>query len=235
MSMEIKDPTLAEQVAAWRKQHKCNGVERRLTPGEVRIAVENKVAHISGYAAVFNQRTQLWRHYYEQVVPGAFANSIQADDVRALINHDPNRLLGRTKAGTLMLSEDAYGLRYEIISPDTTYARDLEVSLKRQDISQSSFGFSIVKHRESRDEKTGDMTVILQEVRLFDVSPVTFPAYPGTEAHVRMIVGENESACVYEDSGEVIVMPTEARIEADKQSAKEFFASIDELKARLSL
>lgn len=227
--MEIKDPKLAEQVAAWQAQHKRNGVERRYHCEEVRVDFENKTPMITGYAAVFNQRTQLWRGFYEQVAPGAFTNSIGKDDVRGLINHDPNLLLGRTKAGTLTLSEDERGLKYSIVPPDTSYARDLTVSLKRKDITQSSFGFNIVKHSEKRDEKTGDVTVTLEEVKLFDVSPVTFPAYPGTEAHVRMIAGENEIAYLYEDSGEVIVRATEAvAMPPDPVSDEDLFRQCDE-------
>ena len=217
---EIKDPALAAQVTAWRQQRKSFGVERRYVCEEVRLDIDNKIARIVGYAAVFNQRTQLWPRMFEEVEPGAFAKSIGEDDVRALINHDPNLLLGRTKAGTLTLSEDAHGLRYEVISPDTSYAKDLQVSLKRKDISQSSFGFNIEKYAERRDEKTGDRTITLQECKLFDVSPVTFPAYPGTEAHVRMIAGESEIACLFEDSGAVIVLPTEATEKAEQIIAK---------------
>jgi uncharacterized protein len=208
--MEIKDPKLKEQVNEWKEQHKrgVNSIERRYVCEEVRADFNSGNPLIVGYAAVFNQRTQLWRGLFEQVAPGAFAKSIEKDDVRGLINHDPNLLLARTKAGTMTLSEDAHGLKYEIIPPDTSYAKDLTVSLKRKDITQSSFGFNIVKYEEARDEKTGDVTITLQEVKLFDVSPVTFPAYPGTEAHVRMIAGENEIAYLFEDSGQVIVRAT---------------------------
>ena len=213
MSDEIKDPVLAEQVDAWRKHRRHDGVERRYVCGEVRLDFETKAPRIIGYAAVFNERVKLWGNLWEEVAPGAFTNAIPRDDVRALINHDPNLLLGRTKAGTLTLSEDAHGLKYEIISPDTTYAKDLQVSLKRKDINQSSFGFNIEKYSERKDEKTGERTITLQEVRLFDVSPVTFPAYPGTEAHVRMMAGDKEIAYLFEDSGQVIVLSAEERQE----------------------
>jgi HK97 family phage prohead protease len=233
--MEIKDPKLAEQIAAWEAQNKRvrSGIERRYICEEVRIDFENKSPRITGYAAVFNQRTQLWPGFYEEVAPGAFAKSIQADDVRALINHDPNLLLGRTKAETLLLSEDAHGLKYKIIPPDTTYAKDLAVSLKRKDITQSSFGFNIVDHSERKDEKTGDRTITLKEVKLYDVSPVTFPAYPGTEAHVRMMVGEGEIAYLFEDSGQVIVLPAGAEVRQEAAlSDEDLFKAFEETKGR---
>lgn len=230
--MEIKDPKLAEQIEAWRAEHKRNGIERRYVSDEVRLDFASKQPVIVGYAAVFNQRTQLWPGFYEEIAPGAFRNAIPRDDVRALINHDPNLLLGRTKAGTLTLTEDDKGLRYEINPPDTSYSKDLQVSLKRKDINQSSFGFNIVKYEERKDEKTGERTVTLQDVKLFDVSPVTFPAYPGTEAHVRMIAGENEVAYLYEDSGEVIVRAIEKPppvVEPPAQSDAELFGAFDEV------
>jgi uncharacterized protein len=228
--MEPKDPKLAEEIRAFREAHKVGGIERRYVCEDVRLDFENKQPRIIGYAAVFGQRTKLWDGFYEEVAPGAFRNAIPRDDVRALINHDPNLLLGRTKAGTLTLSEDDHGLRYEINPPDTSYSKDLQVSLKRKDINQSSFGFNIVEYDERRDKETGDRTVTLKEVRLFDVSPVTFPAYPGTEAHVRMAVGENEIAYLYEDSGEVIIRaiddapPLEPKPE---QSDVELFTAFD--------
>ena len=134
--MEITDPKLAEALDKWRATHKGGGIERRYVSEEVRLDFDTKQPRITGYAAVFNQRTQLWPGLYEEVAPGAFQNAIGRDDVRALINHDPNMLLGRTKAGTLTLTEDEHGLRYEIMPPDTSYAKDLQVSLKRKDINQ---------------------------------------------------------------------------------------------------
>ena len=82
--MKIKDPQLAEKVAAWQETHRCGPgkVERRLTPGEVRIDFEIKDHPIIGYAAVFNQETELWPGFREKVAPGAFSKTIQSEDVR---------------------------------------------------------------------------------------------------------------------------------------------------------
>lgn len=152
---------------------------------------EPKVPKIVGYAAVFNTTVEIWDGYSERIAPGAFSKSIQDDDVRALINHDPNYVLGRNKSGTLKLSEDAVGLRYEITPPDTQVARDLMTLLKRKDISQSSFGFNILGDSVDRSTK-GKVVRTITEAKLFDVSPVTYPAYPTTQAEVRMTSNPNE-------------------------------------------
>ena len=138
---------------------------------------------IEGYAAVFNQRSEDLGGFFELVRPGAFAKTIGEADVRALIQHDPSRVIGRSKNETLTLKEDIHGLRVKILPPDTSYARDLITSIKRGDIDQMSFGFETV-----RDEWLITKDEILRsllEVRLFDVSPVTFPAYPQTSVGVR--------------------------------------------------
>lgn len=144
---------------------------------------EGEARHIVGHAAVFNTETDIGGWFREKIAPGAFARAIAQDDVRALFNHDANYVLGRNKAGTLTLSEDDKGLAIDIVPPDTSFARDLLVSLERGDVSQMSFGFRVLK--ELWDD-TGDTAVrTLVEVELFDVSPVTYPAYPTTDAAVR--------------------------------------------------
>lgn len=141
---------------------------------------------IRGHAAVFNQLSNDLGGFREQITPGAFAEAIQLDDVRALVNHESSKVLGRNKSGTLRLSEDATGLLVEIDPPDTTYARDLLESMRRGDITQMSFGFGVkpggqdwAKDDEGRTIRT------LKKLRLFDVSPVTYPAYPQTDVAVR--------------------------------------------------
>ena len=138
---------------------------------------------IEGYAAVFNQRSEDLGGFFELIRPGAFTKTIGEADVRALIQHDPSRVIGRTKNDTLSLKEDIHGLRVKITPPDTSYARDLITSIKRGDIDQMSFGFETV-----RDEwliTKEEIVRSLLEVKLFDVSPVTFPAYPQTSVGVR--------------------------------------------------
>jgi Escherichia/Staphylococcus phage prohead protease len=160
-------------------------IERRVIVAEVRAGAGdsgNKL--IVGHGAVFNQEAEIWDGIYEVVRAGAFLNTIQTADVRALKNHNPNYILGRNRAGTLRLSEDDTGLRYEIDVPDISYANDLYVSLQRGDISQSSYAFLPVRETWSR---RGDGTELreLHEVELFDVSPVTYPAFVGADAQAR--------------------------------------------------
>lgn len=158
-------------------------IERRTFPiTEIRASGDGE-PEISGYAAVFNELSSNLGGFYEKIQPGAFATTLQSADVRALWNHNADYPLGRTKAGTLTLSEDANGLRFAIIPPDTQYARDLLVSMRRGDVDQMSFGFRTIRDRW---EQVGEQVVrTLLEVELFDVSPVTYPAYPTTSASVR--------------------------------------------------
>jgi HK97 family phage prohead protease len=149
-------------------------------------ADEGEPEKIVGYAAVFDKLSvPLWG-FREKIAPGAFSNTIKNDDIRALWNHDSKYVLGRNKAGTLELSEDAKGLRMVVTPPDTQWARDLVTSIKRGDVNQMSFGFETV--REEWDNSDSKQIVrTLLEVRLFDVSVVTYPAYPQTSVKVRTV------------------------------------------------
>lgn len=137
---------------------------------------------MSGHAAVFNTQTDLGWGIREQIAPGAFTESIKEDDVRALFNHDANYVLGRNKAGTLTMREDEKGLAVEIDPPDTQFAKDLTVLMERGDITQMSFAFQVIK--QSWEEKEDYDLRTLEKVRLWDVSPVTYPAYTQTDIAV---------------------------------------------------
>jgi HK97 family phage prohead protease len=139
---------------------------------------------IAGYAAVFNSTTDLG-YFEERIKPGAFARAIKEQhDVRALWNHDPNWILGRTKSGTLRLSEDNVGLQIEVDPPDTQMGRDLVESIRRGDVDQMSFAFIATK--ESWTERK-DMLPLreIEDVDLYDISPVTYPAYQATTVGLR--------------------------------------------------
>jgi len=144
------------------------------------IREDEGTGKLTGHAAVFNEIADL-RFFRERISPGAFRESIKTDDVRALFNHDSNFVLGRNTAGTLSMKEDKQGLAVEITPPDTQWARDLKESIRRGDISQMSFGFEVRK--EEWDEEQELRT--LNEVKLWDVSPVTFAAYEGTDIALR--------------------------------------------------
>jgi len=141
--------------------------------------------HLVGYAAMFNKRTTIYPGFDEVIAPGAFGKSLAAkDDVRALFNHNPDHVLGRLAADTLTLEEDTQGLKYDITLPDTQFANDLHVLISRGDITGSSFAFrSLVDEWDKTDPKTSLRT--LKEVQLFDVSPVTYPAYKQTKVSAR--------------------------------------------------
>lgn len=162
-------------------------IERRaFTLDKIAITRADDKPKIVGHAAVFNTETDIGGYFREKVAPGAFRDAIGRDDVRALFNHDPNFVLGRNKSGTLRMAEDDVGLAVEIDPPDTQIARDLLVSMERGDISQMSFGFMVRKQEWEEDDK-GVVTRTLIEVELFDVSPVTYPAYPTTDVAVRSL------------------------------------------------
>lgn len=144
-----------------------------------------------GYAAVFYRADdsgtefEMWPGAVERIMPGAFDSALsRADDVRALFNHDTDHVLGRTSAGTLRLSVDSVGLRYEIDLPDSQFARDLAESIERGDISGSSFSFRDLKRTWIDDAKTPLEIREVHDVELFDVGPVTFPAYDAASVTV---------------------------------------------------
>ena len=159
--------------------------ERRTLHSEFRVEQrEDGKKLIRGHAAVFNSETDLgW--FRERIAPGAFSEPIGKDDVRALFNHDENFILGRNKAGTLTMREDEQGLYVEIDPPDTQVARDLVTSIERGDISQMSFGFQTIKDSWETEENAAKDLRTLEKVKLWDVSPVTFPAYQETDVAVR--------------------------------------------------
>lgn len=135
---------------------------------------------IEGYAALYNSETDLGV-FRESISPGAF-DDVLNDDVRALINHDPSLILGRSSAGTLELSTDELGLKYRVKLGEQQYAKDLYTSIKRGDISQSSFAFTIEDQSWSEDRSTRKVEKV---AKLLDVSPVTYPAYKSATVAAR--------------------------------------------------
>ena len=139
---------------------------------------------ISGYAAVYDAVTQIG-NFQERIARGAFDEVMNTADVRALFNHDANMILARRHSdgtGTLKLSSDDHGLRYEFTPGNQTYARDLVESMKRGDINASSFAFTI-QDQEWSDDRS--MRSVLKVGSLLDIAPVTYPAYKQSSAKVR--------------------------------------------------
>ena len=159
-------------------QHK-DAEKRTMGTIEVRESDGDEMT-LEGYAAVFNSETDLGA-FREVIRPGAF-DDVMDNDVRALINHDPNLILGRTGNGTLELSTDERGLKYKVKLGDQQYARDFYESVKRGDISQSSFAFTIDKQSWNEERTVRSVDKVRQ---LLDVSPVTYPAYAAATVQAR--------------------------------------------------
>ena len=161
--------------------------ERRFTGScELRAIVPESGGRskIAGHAAVFNSLSEELWGFREKIAPGAFKPAIAKSDIRALLNHDPNFVLGRMKNGTLRVQEDETGLAVEIDPPETAWASDLLVSIGRGDISQMSFAFRVGE--EAWETVDGaNLRTIFSFDEIFDVSPVTYPAYPETDVALR--------------------------------------------------
>jgi HK97 family phage prohead protease len=169
-------------------------VERRVFTAEVRA--DGGDGQIVGLAAVFNAESEDLGGFVEVIEPGAFGPVLN-DDVRALFNHDANYVLGRNRSGTLALSESGQGLESRIDPPDTQWANDLLVSMKRGDVDQMSFGFTVAEDDWQKREDGVVQRTIKRFKRLFDVSVVTYPAYPQTSAQARSMaveIGDGQAA-----------------------------------------
>ena len=139
---------------------------------------------IEGYFSVFNSIYDMGYGMTESVAPGSFTKSM-SNDIRALINHDTTLVLGRTKAHTLELREDAHGLWGKItINPNDRDAMNLYERVKRGDVDQCSFGFNIISEEtDFREDGTCHWTIT--EADLHEVSVCTFPAYEDTAVSAR--------------------------------------------------
>ena len=188
-------------------------IERRFTDAaraNVRMGEGDK-PKIYGYASVFYNGQQgteydIYGDGYliERIMPGAFDRAVREDDVRALFNHDAARVLGRSKSGTLSLSVDSTGLRYEIDPPNTATAAEVVELLARGDVSGSSFAFLVTDSNPIRKEG-GRRILEITGVQLFDVGPVTYPAYTAASSGVR-------SKNIADDNHEVMVRDFDRRL-----------------------
>jgi HK97 family phage prohead protease len=158
----------------------------RKLQAQIRVAGdEGAIMRLAGYAARFNSYSQDLGGFREKILPGAFKKSLASADVRCLMNHDPNLVLGRMSSRTLRVMEDSEGLRFEVILPNTQQARDLYETVKRGDINQCSFAFTVDEDGDEWSEDVDErgnrfIARTLRAVNVFDVSAVTFPAYTDT-------------------------------------------------------
>ena len=139
---------------------------------------------ISGYFIVFDTETELYPGVREEVSPDALVG-VDLSDVKALIDHDTAKVLGRTKANTLSLSVDSKGLYGEIIVNESDQeAMNLYSRVQRGDVDQCSFGFEIL-NEEMIQNSDGTVKFIIKSINLYEVSVVTFPAYQETAVEAR--------------------------------------------------
>lgn len=187
---------------AWWLRDNIMEKETRVFNIELREDGDGKPPVIEGYAANYNQPSEDMG-FIEYIETGAFSKAVGRDDVRALFNHDSNYVLGRNRSGTLELIDDPVGLRVAITPPDTQWAADLMHSMKRGDINQMSFAFGVMDEEWGTENKYPKRTI--KDVKLYDVSVVTFPAYPSTTAALRSKLDELNNT----QAGDIISQPTE--------------------------
>ena len=166
-------------------------LERRFIRGGQVRAKGGDAPGIDGYAAVFGEEYDNgW--FRETIKAGAFARALrEKQDVRCLFNHDANNLLGRTKSKTLRLAEDNTGLRFDCdVNVETRVGADVQGMIQRGDVDGCSFGF-MVRKQTWREETDGEGRTVsyrdIEDVDLFDVGPVTYPAYEGTSVAERSL------------------------------------------------
>lgn len=174
-------------------------MERRYLPnGSATVEMRDaEVGIISGYGSVYydgspGSQYELYPGVFERVMPGAWDRVIsENDDARGLFNHDTNMILGRRSAGTLRLISDPRGLRYEIDKSSTTVYANLKEWIARRDVTGSSVSFQVSDEQWLKEN--GQRIRLIRGFKpLYDVGPVTFPAFEATSAGIRAAGLENE-------------------------------------------
>lgn len=167
-------------------------IERRFVSTPIELRGTKVKPRIVGHAARFSVLSEDLGGFRERIAPGAFDYALGGTpDVRALLNHDPNQIIARTKNGSLRLYADTQGLRVEIRpAADTQTVRDVLANIKAGNLDQMSFAFRV---DDDLIDHSGDTPVrtIKRMRELIDVSIVTFPAYPQTTAQVRSLCATN--------------------------------------------
>lgn len=179
--LDVEEDVAAATLSDVKRSAGSNGREvRTFTLHGVEVRTRGgKPATILGHAALFNTPS-VYMGFREVIAPGAFTESL-GGDIRALWQHDTAKVLGRTKAGTLQVWEDAQGLAFELHPPDTQDGRDAVTLIERGDVDQMSFGFSVPTGGDSwSEDESGTPLRTLRTVNLMEISPVTWAAYPQT-------------------------------------------------------
>ena len=185
---------------------------------ELRVIGDDNKPKLTGYAAKFNSITDLsW--FREKIKSGAFDDALKNSDVRCLKNHDPNLILGRTKSGTLRLDSNTIGLRFEADVPNTSTGKDTIEEIKRGDISGCSFAFTVAEDdwKYSDDKTVPPERTIIRVGKLFDVGPVTYPAYPDTTVAARSLEIFRDNKQTDNTPAQPIIIPFELTPEQKKK------------------
>jgi len=188
----------------WDKKYNNTIMEKRLFNIENRFETkEDGQEVVVGYGSIFNSRSENLGGFYEYISPAAISEeTIAKSDVRALINHDQNLILARSTTGTLNLTVDEKGLKYEFDIPETSYGKDLAINMKNGNLNQSSFAFTVASNGDewSTDEDGNDIRTITSIDRLYDVAVVTYPAY--SQADSDLVVAQRGLA-MYKEKQEI--------------------------------
>jgi HK97 family phage prohead protease len=191
---------------------------RYIDNSEIRAAEDSR--EVEGYALLFNVYSRNLGGFVERIEPGATDGVIEASDIMALLNHDNSRgILARSRfgVGSLTLSVDEKGLRYTFSAPKTALGDECLEYLRRGDITQSSFAFTVAEDSWSKQEDGSYVRTIKKFDRLFDVSPVYEPAYFGTDVKCRSF----EDFKAEEEKREAEAKAEQERIEAETREAEE--------------
>jgi hypothetical protein len=209
----------------------------RIVELRARDADGDKPPTIGGYGAVFDTLSEDFGGWRERIAPGAFSTTLADStiDVMSLYNHRSDFILGRQSNGTLRLEEDARGLLFEVDVPPTSWATDLVASMRRGDVRDASFAFAVT--RDSWDQLADTPVRTLHEVKLYEVGPVTWGAYPAAESIVRDLLGREDIAveirsAIAERNGLSLPRPAQAGSPA---TAPQAGRRIDHLRRRLAL
>jgi HK97 family phage prohead protease len=208
-SKRKRNEIIAEEEKDERNLKNYNQMEKRIFNIETRVdSTEDGRDLVVGHASVYDSRSNNLGGFYEFIERGAFTEELIANsDVRALINHDPNLILARNTSGTLNLTADERGLKYEFEMPETSYGKDLAISMKRGDITQSSFAFTVAEDDWSTDDEGNNIRTIKKIDRLYDISAVTYPAYNMAESDLVVAkrgLKEYQQSLVEETKEEII-------------------------------
>jgi HK97 family phage prohead protease len=210
-AMHHKDSDIEKKYQEMRQMRACTIQRRAAADNADAPDAESNSRTVYGYAMLYDTPTVLWEYedtqYVEVIERGAATEALKNSDIRALFNHNPNYILARTSSNTLTVREDEKGLYFEFEAPETSTGNDLLVSIQRGDISQASFAFDISERSILREQKTEGKEVVTISIKkmkeLYDVSPVTYPAYKDTEVSMRSMIKDIQAEPKAEQPNEI--------------------------------